>query len=386
MRIGLDLRYVYPDHVHGIGRYCLELTRTMVAMAPQHEWVAFVREDFGGSVTRLIDVQEIPCPERPVSLGTWFRMGKRIRAQKLDVFHAMFPVVPRRLGDVRTVVTFYDLQAVKEQGFSGGRNALLSVGAWAFYRLAYRHAYETADLVLAISEATAGELTARYGPAPLAVTHAGLPIDMKQPPSEKLRELPPHYGVTPPFLLYVGNYRPHKNVTGLVRAYGQYRRRAGPHALPLVIVGVRDRFFPRTQRLTETLGLALYVHFVGFVPDPELPAFYRSAKVLVNLSLCEGFGFPVLEAMSQGTPVVVANRLSLPEVVGDAGVVVEPDDPETAARAIAALAHDEKRWTHYSQAGRERAKLFTWKRAAKVTLSAYEELNASSKPRRKLAG
>lgn len=386
MRIGVDLRYVYPGHVHGIGRYSLELTRAMVAMAPQHEWVAFVRDDFRGSVTRLGGVREVPCPEPPISLGTWFGMSKRIRAEGVDVFHAMFPVLPRRLGDVRTVVTFYDLQAVKVRGFSGGRNAIMGFGAWAFYRLAYRHAYGHAHRALAISRATANELTSFYGPRDVTVTHLGLSIAINDGPLDATAQPPHHYGIAGPFILYVGNYRPHKNVKGLIEAYAGYRKLAGSRALPLVMAGVRDRFFPRAQRLVEKLGLGIHVRCVGYVPERDLPLFYRSAKMLVNLSLCEGFGLPVLEAMGQGTPVAVSNRLALPELVGEAGVVVDPDDPREAAAALARLAHDEKWNLDRAGAARERARIFTWHKAAGTTLSVYEKLSADARPRRRLAG
>ena len=335
MRIGVDLRYVYPDHVHGIGRYSLELVRAMVARAPHHEWVAFVRDDFAEGVTRMPGVREVPCAPRPASLGTWFRMRRRIRAERLDVFHALFPILPRRLPEVRTVVTFYDLQAITIRGFGAGRGRAAALASSLFYRMAYRHAYREADSVLAISHATANALRARYGARPVGVTHAGLTNGMSPAAPVLTSLLTSEYGIRGPFLLTVANYRPHKNIAGLLRAYAAYRNRCGSLAAPLVIVGVKDRFFPAIQTLIADLGLATSVRCVGFVPDHELPHFYRLAAAFVTLSLCEGFGLPVLEAMSHGTPVVAADRGSLPEVVGRAGLLVERDALRRRPRAFA---------------------------------------------------
>jgi alpha-1,3-rhamnosyl/mannosyltransferase len=169
------------------------------------------------------------------------------------------------------------------------------------------------------------------------------------------------------YVLCVGNREPRKNLAAAVRAFAA----AGAADCSLVVAGVRGWRNAEFERAVERTGA--HVAIAGYVSDDDLVRLYSGAACLVFPSLYEGFGLPPLEAMACGTPVIASDRTSLPEVVGDAGVLVDPRDEDALAAAIAALLEDESRARELGERGRERAARFTWERAADATVAAYRE-------------
>jgi len=144
--------------------------------------------------------------------------------------------------------------------------------------------------------------------------------------------------------------------------------------VPLVIVGTKGWLYDDVFQKVQALRLASHVHFLHQVPDADLPALYSAATLLVSPSFYEGFGLPALEAMSCGTPVIVADRASLPEIVGDAGLLADPDDPFTITRQMSRVLEDPALQALLSERGLRQAARFTWARTAQVTLSAYRRV------------
>jgi len=184
-----------------------------------------------------------------------------------------------------------------------------------------------------------------------------------------LRELQ----VNGPYILFVGLLKPHKNVHGLIRAFARLpvEKRS---LYQLVIAGKKDKSYPDFERLTMQLGLERKVVFTGYVSDLDLDALYTGATVFVLPSFNEGFGLPALEAMARGIPVVVSDRSSLPEVVGDAGLLVDPYDIQSIANAIEQLTADESLRRELGRRGRDRAQLFSARLFAKKHLEVYREV------------
>jgi len=140
-----------------------------------------------------------------------------------------------------------------------------------------------------------------------------------------------------------------------------------------VVVGKSYADYHAPEQITSKLGLDGKVRFLDYVPDFELPYYYQSAAALVLLSYHEGFGFPVLEAMASGTPVVASRCTSLPEVVGEAGILVPPDEPKRAAEAMLEVVSPGSVRDRYIEKGEERARTFTWARCASLTYQVYAE-------------
>jgi glycosyltransferase involved in cell wall biosynthesis len=183
------------------------------------------------------------------------------------------------------------------------------------------------------------------------------------------------YGIDGPYILSVGSIQPRKNLARLVKAYASLRGKYAQTELPkLVLVGKCAWLYDETLRALEQTGVSESVILTGYVPETVLPALYSGALCFVYPSFFEGFGLPPLEAMKCGAPVIVGNKTSLPEVVGNAGLTVDPFDVSAIAAAIENLINDSVLRRELSVKGRERAELFDWRETAKQTLKIYEQV------------
>ncbi len=207
------------------------------------------------------------------------------------------------------------------------------------------------------------------------VVYPGVSTEFKQEKNinNKLK-ITEKYSLPNKFVLYVGLWRPHKNVHGLIEAFHELLQQPScPHDLGLVLVGPNDNFETHVQKRIDQLGLNNNVMSVGFVPDDDLRIIYSLAMFLVMPSFYEGFGLPVLEAMACGTPVIASSTTSLPEVVGTAGLLVNPSKSDTITEAMLLLLSNEELRHKLSIEGINRAHHFTWKKTADKTTKIYED-------------
>ncbi|MBZ0269341.1 glycosyltransferase family 4 protein, partial [bacterium] len=242
-------------------------------------------------------------------------------------------------------------------------------------------AVRAADRVVTDSEHVRADLVRRLRVPEDKLTCVPLGVSDEFRPSSagdvaKVREA---FGLPRPYVLFVGNLEPRKNLPGLLRAFRAVRSRA-PEPLDLVVCG---KIAWKSGSLLKELNagdLAGSVHLTGYVRSADLPALYTGASVFAFPSFWEGFGFPVLEAMACGTPVVTSNVSSLPGVAGDAALLVDPRDPEEIADAIALLLTDEATRNELVRKGHERVQGFQWSRTARGTLEAYRHAVALRSP------
>jgi glycosyltransferase involved in cell wall biosynthesis len=272
----------------------------------------------------------------------------------MDVFLAtnfMTPVLPR--GRVVSIV--YDLTPLRLPGLFP-RHA-------AFRRRLSRTLRRSAAVV-AISQCTRGDLIGLMGldPRRVHLIYPGCNAAFSPAPENRCAEVRRRYGIPEEYVLYVGALGRHKNVSALLRAYDETRRTGGMRGA-LVVVG-SPRWGAATLATLASLGSRADVILTGPVPEADLPPLYTAAVCLVFPSLYEGFGLPVLEAMACGTAVIVSNRGALPEVVGHAGIVVDPDDRQALAAAMSRLAEDPTLRRRFGAAGRARAADFSWPASA----------------------
>ena len=181
------------------------------------------------------------------------------------------------------------------------------------------------------------------------------------------------HGTKTPYILYVGSIEPRKNLLRLLQAYALLRDWS--NKWHMVIVGARN--FWKSSPVVETvkkLDLETFVHFTGYIPEEDLPALYNGADLFLFPSLYEGFGLPVLEAMACGTPVVTSNVSSLPEVAGEAAILVDPYDVKAIAEAMRQVLEDPELAAELREKGLERASQFTWERTARETIAVYEKV------------
>jgi len=236
--------------------------------------------------------------------------------------------------------------------------------------------------VLTVSQASKDDLV-HFFQVPAAkvevIHNAPDPRLAGDPTAEEVAHVRDRFLLTSPFVLYTGNVKPHKNLDRLVEAFAILRR-DGFENTKLLIIGDDVSQYPNLRRLVHRHQLHQHVRFLGYVPDATLAVLYRLAAVFVFPSLYEGFGLPPLEAMAAGAPVITSNVSSLPEVVGDAALLIDPMDTSAIARAMASVLSDPRLREDLIRRGRERVKAFSWTRSVARIRAVYGEL--AGKPAR----
>ncbi len=287
-----------------------------------------------------------------------------LRWHQADLFHGTLNVIPFACP-VPGVVTIHDLAFIRfPQTFRAYNRTYLDFATRVSVRRAVR--------ILAVSEHTRQEVVGLLGvPAERVVVTPNAARDHFRPPDPPtLAAFRARHSLPERFILYVGTLEPRKNLTTLLEAYSQVVRH---DPVPLLIGGGKGWMYQPVFERLEALGLRDRVHFVGYIDEQDLPLWYAAARMFVFPSLYEGFGMPPLEAMACGTPVVTSNTSSLPEVVGEAGLMVAPTDADAMAGAMLRLLHDDGLHRHLREQGLRRARHFSWRTTAEQTLMAYEQ-------------
>jgi len=374
-RIGIDYTAAVQQAA-GIGRYSRELVKALAALSPEKEAPAY--RLFVASAGR-VSLPALPGPNfawRPTRLTErwlarlWYRLHLPLWIQTwtgpLDLFHATDFFLPPVKPGTRTLVTVHDLSFVRQpETTMPGMSRQLN--QWA------PRSVRQADHVIAVSEATRQDLIELYQTPPqkISVLYHGVTTDFQPVTApDRLAEVRQKYGLgSQPFILSVGTIQPRKNYQRLIQAFA-----ALDPALALVIIGSKGWRYEATFNEVARCGLTGRVHFLGFVADADLPAMYSAASLFVYPSLYEGFGLPALEAMACGTPVIASNQSALPEVVGEAGLLIDPHDVEALAAAMSRLLADTDLRQKLAQAGQARAAQFTWTGMAAQLLDLYKTL------------
>lgn len=360
--IGIDARLTYY-RIGGISTYIRRLILALEQLAPACRCTVFHSRKARESLVTRFGCAPLwtPCHHRLERLA----LSAELTRFNLDLLHSPDFIPPLR-GARRHVITVHDLNFLHYPQF-------LTAESRRYYNGQIADAVRRADHILADSEATRADLVTMLSVPPEKVTVHLLGVD------ESFHPLPPtalapvrqRLDLPPTYILFVGTFEPRKNVSGLLDAY--YLLLADlPDAPPLVLAGPRGWLFDETFEKAARLGLSERVLWRENVPQADLPALYNLASVLVLPSYYEGFGFPPLEAMACGTVPVVSNRSSLPEVVGDVGLQVDPDDPAALAAALQRTLTDEPWREDARRAGLARAAGFTWEQTASIALSVYD--------------
>jgi glycosyltransferase involved in cell wall biosynthesis len=381
LHIGIDYTAAVLQRA-GIGRYTRGIVRALAGQGTEHTFVLVVAGG-GAEATALRGTNHemglgpnFRVTRLPMSNRLWTIIWHRWRlplpvdllAGSMDVFHSPDYVLPPvRRG--RKVVTVHDLSFLR---YPGGAEPSLR----QYLSTAVPRSVSRADLVLADSESTRRDVVDLLGvPAErVEVVYPGVDrqftVVQETEALDRVRQL---YGLNWPFILTVGTLEPRKNLIALLDAYSVLKKQRGfDHKL--VVAGREGWLYEGIFQRVEELSLREDVIFLDFVPEEHLPALYKLADVLAFPSIYEGFGLPPLEAMACSTPVVTSDSSSLPEVVGDAGLMVAPDDHEALAEAIVRVLQDAGLRQELVEHGLARAAEFSWQSTGERLLSAYQRL------------
>ncbi|HUP28073.1 MAG TPA: glycosyltransferase family 1 protein [Chloroflexia bacterium] len=308
-------------------------------------------------------IRAIPFPR----LWTHLRLSREMALNGLSTLFVPSHVVP--LWHPRnTVVTIHDLGYLYYPQAHSRRSRL-------YLHLSTIFSVRAARRVIAISEATRRDLISKYRvpPRKIRVIYHGRD-NVFRPVADQttIRRTAEQYGVTQPYCIHVGTLQPRKNLGLLVDAWAEMRSR-GQEPPQLLLAGKRGWLYDELISSVEARGLGGLIKFADYVQREDLPALYSGALALTFPSLYEGFGLPALEAMSCGTPVLAANASSLPEVVGNAGILLDPHHHEPWADAVIRIRDDQTLRDELSGRGLRRAAAFTWEKCARETLGVLLE-------------
>jgi glycosyltransferase involved in cell wall biosynthesis len=360
----------------GISRHSANLLDALARLDGPERFVAFVGPTGAPPAPRPAGdgrlryrVSGLPT-ERPTARIGWEQLVAPVEAARgrLDLLHGLAYAVPR-LAPCPTVVTVHDLSFLRFPELFRPANRL-------YLSAATRMSVARSRTVIAVSGSTKRELVALLGVPPerVEVIPNGLEPLFRPLPRDEVERFRRARGLPERFVLHLGTLEPRKNVPLLVRAYARLRRLGLGHRL--VLAGGKGWLYDAIFAEVQALGLADDVIFPGFIPFEEQPLWYNAAAAFAYPSRYEGFGLPPLESMACGTPVVVANSSSLPEVVGEAGLTVESGDEAGLADALGRLIEDGALRERLRGAGLERAKLFDWDDVARRTLAVYRRAAA----------
>lgn len=363
--IALNAHLLSPDAGYrnaGVSQYIHALLRTLPAVSSDLELTAYVgaavADSFPGWEVRR---SRLPGNRPPVRIF-WEQIAQPLALQQagVDLVHTPVNVGPMvRLCPL--VVTVHDLSFLfYPETFKPAQRLYQRVMA----RWTARHA----DRVIAVSESTRADVVRMFGVPEerVVVVHNGVDAAYHPLPRDVVEAFRQQRGLPERFLLCVGTMEPRKNLPRLLEALARV-----PEAPPLILVGGRGWLYGAVDATIERLGLAGRVRLAGYIPQAELPLWYNAASWLVYPSLYEGFGLPALEALACGTPAIVSRASSLPEVVGDAAVLVDPRDIDALAAALARTLQEPGLAAMLHEAGPQRAAQFSWKRTAKATVAVY---------------
>ena len=367
MRIGIDARKLRD---YGIGTYVRNLLRQL-ARQDDDDYVVFCHEPDMESV-RALGPRFRPVREEAgnYTVREQFAIPLDVRREAVDLFHAPHYVLPP-LTPSRSVVTIHDCIHLRFPQYLPSRLG------YAYARAQMWSATHRAARVITVSEASKRDILRyfRVGESRIDVIYNAIDERFwQEPDAEEIDRVRQRYQLDAPFVLYAGNIKPHKNLERLIEAFNILRQGAAFKDVQLLIIGDEISKYATLRRAVHRYKLHKYVRFFGFVPDRTLAALYRLANVFVFPSLYEGFGLPPLEAMASGTPVITSNVSSLPEVVGDAAVMIDPYEPAAIAEALERVLTDDALRADLRVRGLARAREFSWERSVARVRAIYHEV------------
>jgi glycosyltransferase involved in cell wall biosynthesis len=367
VRVAIDARKL---HDFGIGTYIRNLLRQLARIDPDTEYVLLARQadlDVGAQLGPNFRTVLEPSPN--YSFREQIHVPWVLRRERPDVYHAPHYILPAGVR-CRSVVTIHDCIHLMFPQYLPNR------AAYAYARASMWAAARRSDCILTVSEASKRDILHFFNvrPEKIVVVYNAIDDHFRVTPAEEdVARVRERYQLDHKFVLYVGNIKPHKNLVRLIEAFAELRR-TGFEEVKLLIIGDEISKLPALRRAVHSHKLHKHVRFLGYVSDQTLGILYRLASTFAFPSLYEGFGLPPLEAMASGTPVVTSNVSSLPEVAGDAAVLVDPYDVDSIVDGLRQILSDPTLAAELQRRGLERSREFSWERSVAKTRQVYQEI------------
>ncbi len=386
MIIAIDARWIFPE-ISGIGVYTRELLTNLATLETPHTYRVYfddpalqARTVQEAGLAAAPHIQTTVVPWSLFSVANQFAMGRQLQRDKVRVFHSpnyMLPLPPfprHRRGAIRCIATIHDMiPMVFRDHAPASRKARL----FPIYAGLMREIGRRSDLITTVSACSKRDiLTHLHMPPARAADIHVVPNGISERYLPDATLAPDRHHDQPDrvrTILYVGRADPYKNVTMLIDAFDALARQL-PFPVRLQIAGSRDPRYPEAEQRAAALGRTEQVNWTGYLSDAELLQAYQSADVLAHPSRYEGFGLQVGEAMRCGLPVVASTGGSIPEVAGEAAILLDPDDTAGFTDALRRVLTEPQLAQDMIARGHARVAPFTWRSNAKTMLSIYESL------------
>ena len=364
LRVGFDARVIaWP----GLGTYSRNLLEQFSTF-PDLEVCCFYNDETGHLIPEADNLRKVPLNEKIFSRRNRKRINRMINECGCDIFHAPHPVSLTSPA-CPVIATIHDTIPLIYP-----RTVPLRLRRVC--RSMLKHAVSGSDHIITAAEASRSSLNEHYSvdTGKITVILDGVSKSFSPRGDEEIKDTVSKYKLQQPFILWLGTFVPHKNVITLIEAFSGLAEPV-TEGYTLVLAGNKTGDWEKTERAAAASGIGSRVHFPGFIDKEDLPALYSAAELFCFPSLYEGFGLPPLEAMACGTPVISSDSSSLPEVVGNSGLLVEPA-ADAFREAIMKVLTDEPMQSRLSQEGVRRASSFSWRRTAMETQALYRRVAA----------
>ena len=371
MRIGIDGRMFGPK-VSGIGIYVKNLIINLLAIDKKNEYVIFLLPDgFDAWQTDADNVKKVLVKTRWYSWGEQFKYWRTLEKEKTDIMHFPNFNVPL-LFTRKFLVTIHDMTP----WYFPGHKRFESNVHWLAYATVFNSAVKRAEKIITVSQFSKDEIIKKYAQSreKIEVVYNGANLGFQRLGNYGIISLKERYGITKPYIFFIGVWRDHKNIGGLLRAYKILKEKY-QQDLELVLGGENNTSYKNTViDEINKLGISKDVIITGFIPDEILPNFYQGAEICVIPSFIEGFGLHAIESLALGTPVAASKTTSLPEIIGDASVYFNPHEPKDISRAIMEVLNDPSLQKNMLERGERIIKKYSWHVCAEKTLDIYNKI------------
>lgn len=370
-RIGIDARLFGTAMAVGIGRYTEELIRHLIELDKDNQYHIFLSKSAATNFPIYSpNLSKTGVDFSHYSYSEQFKYPAILKRARLDLIHYTNFNSPVFFTKTPSVVTIHDLTL----WFFPGRGQK----SWfrrMIYRFVIKKTCQNAKRIIAITKNTKQDIIRLLGvnPEKITVIYEAVPKNYKVISNDqKIKKIKHKFNISKPYVMYVGQWRDHKNIVRMIRAFSLLRRRYNID-YQLVMVGKVDDKYPQIKATIKELELTDQVVFMGYVPDFELPYVYNGAEFFVWPSLYEGFGLPPLEAMACGTPVVSSNASCMPEVLGDAAYYFNPLNVESIAKSMADMSGSYSLKREFRLKGLRQARKYSFEQSAKQTYKIYKQ-------------
>ena len=362
MKIAVNARELLKGRMEGIGRYIFETTRRMVLDHPEDEFYFFFDRAYDPSFIFADNVKPIvvhPQSRHPILWYLWFEWGVPYYLKKynIDVFYSGDTYASMKTS-VPTLIVCHDIayKHYPDHIRKSHKN---------YYQTNFPKFHKKADHIVAVSNFTKQDIVATYGIESQKVTigYNATPGGFSPLDEDQKNDIKSGLSDGKPYFIYVGSLHPRKNVVNLIKAFDIFKKEHGTDH-KLVLVG---RMAWKNEELKKTYETTVHrddIIFTGHITNKQLPKYLAAAEALTYVSVFEGFGIPILEGMSSGTPVITSNVSSMPEVAGDAALLIDPHDPTSIANGMHEIVSNSQLRQDLITKGFARAKEFSWKKTA----------------------